>query len=88
MHDGILVYVGILHSGCRNPSLGLATQAKRVTRVRAKISVKECEDEDSHSQVGSHFGSWSPGGLPNLQRVIEEVKTLAVRRFFISLEIY
>jgi hypothetical protein len=29
-------------------------------------SVKECEDEDSHSQVSSHFGSWNPGGLPNL----------------------
>jgi hypothetical protein len=86
MHDGILVYVGILHSGCCNPSLGLATKAKRVTRARAKRNVRECEDEDSHSQVGSHFGSWSLGGLLNLQRTIEEVKTFALKSFFISFE--
>jgi hypothetical protein len=38
---------------------------QRLARVWAKRSVKECEDEDSHSQVSSHFGSWSHGGLPN-----------------------
>jgi hypothetical protein len=36
---------------------------QRFTKVRAKRSVKECEHEDSHSQVSSHFGSWSPDGL-------------------------
>jgi hypothetical protein len=37
---------------------------QRLTRVRAKRSVRECEDEDSHSQVSSHFGKsksqWTP----------------------------
>jgi hypothetical protein len=32
--------------GCHNPSLELTTKAKRVTRVQARRSVKECEDED------------------------------------------
>jgi hypothetical protein len=41
---------------------------RRLARVWAKRSVRECEDEDSHSQVSSHFGSWSPGGLLNLQK--------------------
>ncbi len=41
-----------------------------------------------HSQVNSHFGSWSPGGLPNLQRVIVEIKTPCIEKFFISLESY
>jgi hypothetical protein len=31
-------------------------------------SVRKCEDEDSHSQVSSHCGSWSLGGFSNLQR--------------------
>jgi hypothetical protein len=59
---------------CRDPSLW--------------ESVRECEDEDSHSQVSSHFGSWSPGELPNLQRVITEVKTPRIQEFFMSLESY
>jgi hypothetical protein len=48
----------------------------------------ECEDEDSHSQVSSYFGSWSPGGLPNFQRAIAKVKTPFIEDFFISLEGY
>jgi hypothetical protein len=32
-------------------------------------------NEHSHSQVSSHFGSWSPGGLLSLQRAIAGVKT-------------
>jgi hypothetical protein len=32
-------------------------------------------NEPSHSQMNCHFGSWSPNGLPNLQRVIVGVKT-------------
>jgi hypothetical protein len=51
-------------------------------------SVRECEDEDSHSQVSSHCGSWSPSGLPNLYRAIVEVKTPRIEEFFISLESY
>jgi hypothetical protein len=30
------------------------------------VGQEECENEDSHSQVNSPFGSWSSGGLPNL----------------------
>jgi hypothetical protein len=68
---------------CRNPSLGLATKG-----TQAKRSVRECEEEDSHSQVSSHFGSWSPSGLSNLQRIIAEVKTPCIKEFFIPLKIY
>jgi hypothetical protein len=49
---------------------------------------KEWENEDSHSQVSSLFGSWSPGGLLNLQRVIAEVKTPPIEELFISLATY
>jgi hypothetical protein len=51
-------------------------------------NLRECEDEDSHSQVNSHVESWSPIGLPNLQRIIAEVKTPYIGEFFISLESY
>jgi hypothetical protein len=41
-------------------------------------SVRKCEgvwgSEPSHSQGNSHFGRWSPGGLPKLQRAIAGVK--------------
>jgi hypothetical protein len=49
---------------------------------------EECEKEDSHSQVSSPFGSWSPSGLPNLQGMIAKVKTPCIEEFFISLESY
>ncbi len=61
---------------------------RRLARVRAKRSVRKCEDEDSHSQVNSHFGSWNHGGLSNLQRIIVVVKTTCIEEFFISLESY
>jgi hypothetical protein len=51
-------------------------------------NVRECADEDSHSQVSSHFGNWSPNGLPNLQKAITGVKTPRIEIFFISLESY
>jgi hypothetical protein len=53
-------------------------------------SVRKCEgvwgNEPSHSQGNSHFGRWSPGGLPKLQRAIAGVKTQWLVAFFISLE--
>ncbi len=61
---------------------------QRFIRVRAKRSVKECEHEDPHSQMNSHFGSWSPGGLLNLQRTIAKVKTPCIEEFFISSKKY
>jgi hypothetical protein len=68
-------------------ALGLQPR-QRFTRVRAKRSVRKCENEDSHSQVSSHFGSWSPSGLPHLQRAIVKVKTPRIEEFFISSESY
>ncbi len=52
------------------------------------MSVGECDNEHSHSQMNSHFGSWSPNGVPKLQRTITKVKTPRLVEFFISLEIY
>jgi hypothetical protein len=71
-------------------SYGVATkpwardQGKRVSRARAKKSVRM----KTHSQVSSPFGSWSPSGLPNLHRAIVDVKTPHIEEFFISLESY
>ncbi len=43
-------------------------------------SVRKCEgvwgSEPSHSQGNSHFGRWSPGGVPKLQRAITGGQTL------------
>jgi len=53
-------------------------------------SVRKCEgvwgSEHSHSQGNSHFGRWSPGGLPKLQRAIKGVKPQCLVTLFISLE--
>jgi len=38
--------------------------------------------------VNSHVGSWSPGGVLNVQRVIARVKAQWLEEFFISLERY
>jgi hypothetical protein len=40
-----------------------------------------------HSQVSSHFGSWSLDGFPNLHKVITGVKINWIEEFLISLEI-
>jgi len=70
-------------------TLALGSQPRqRFARAGAKKSVKECENEDSHSLVNSHFGSWNPGGLPNLQRTIEKVKTPCIEKLFISSKNY
>jgi hypothetical protein len=53
-------------------------------------SVRKCEgvwgNEPSHSQGNSHFGRWSLGGLPKLQRAIARVKPQCLVAFFITLE--
>jgi hypothetical protein len=64
------------------------TSTQDVATLALGESLRECEDEDSHSQVSSNVGSWSPVGLPNLQRAIIEVKTPHIEKFFISLENY
>jgi hypothetical protein len=73
---------------CHNPSFGLMTKARACKGAGEKGSpgitshvlgsVGECEIEHSHSQVSSHFGSWNPRGLPNLQRAIARVKTIGL----------
>jgi len=68
-------------------ALGLRPR-QRLTRVQAKRNVRECEHEDSHSEVSSHFGSWNLGGLSNLQKEIAKVKTHCIEKFFISSKIY
>jgi hypothetical protein len=56
---------------CCNPSLGFATKAKGLARLRAKRKPgshtpcsRECRkmwrNEPSHSQSNSHFGRWNP----------------------------
>jgi hypothetical protein len=44
-------------------------------------------NEPPHSQVTSHFGSWSPDGLLNLQKMITRAKTHWIEKFLISMEI-
>ncbi len=62
---------------------------------RCELSVKlgshiscswECKkvrkNEPTHSQVGSHFGSWNPNGFPNFQKMISGVKIHWIEKFF------
>jgi hypothetical protein len=85
MKDGEKKNINLVHVA----TLALDSQPRRrLARARAKKSVRECEDEDSHSQVSFHWESWSPGGLLNLQRMIIEVKTPCIKEFFISLKSY
>jgi len=37
-------------------------------------NVRRCEGMNPHTPREFHFGSWTPDGPPNLQRVIAEVK--------------
>jgi len=87
------------HPCCHNPKLGLTTKA-RVCKVanqkgssgvmpHAPGSVKECEGIGLHTPKGTPtLGSWSPGGLLNVQKTILRIKTQWIEKFFISLEIY
>jgi hypothetical protein len=67
--------------GVLQPSLSVRDKSKGLQRCRPSVKVDshiscswECGrlqgNEPPHSQVSSHFRSWSPNGLPNLQRVI------------------
>jgi hypothetical protein len=74
-----------------NPSLGLVTEAKacKVTSQERKPgSERKWRNEPSHSQRSFHLGSWSPGGLPNVQRAISGVKTQWIEELFIPLKSY
>jgi hypothetical protein len=80
------------HFGPNVATLALGSRPRKgPARTRAKKEagfVGKCENEHSHSQMSFHFGSWSPGGLSNLQNVITGVKTHCIEEFFISLESY
>jgi hypothetical protein len=39
-----------------------------------------------HTLREFHIGSWSPNGLPNLQREIAGVKNSWLEEFFVSME--
>jgi hypothetical protein len=38
-------------------------------------------NEPSHSQVNSHFGSWSPNGLSNFQKAIAGVEPIGLKNY-------
>jgi hypothetical protein len=44
------------------------------------------KNEPTHSQMGSHFGSWSLDGLPNFHRGILKDKIHWIKKLFIPLE--
>jgi len=73
-----------MNSESRNPSLGFATKAKGSQGRRPKRVGERRLTLPSELP----FGSWSPGGVPNFQRAMEEVKTFHIRELFISLESY
>ncbi len=49
-------------------------------------NVGGCEGMNPHSQMGSHFGSWSLNGLPNFQKTIIGVKTHFFGKFLTPLK--
>ncbi len=96
-HDKAKIVSNRSKYNCRNPSLGLATKAKGVARLRTRKEPgnhsecsKECKkvsgSEPSHSQREFNFGSWNSDALPNLQKKISRVKTPWLEEFFIPLE--
>ncbi len=70
-------------------ALGISPR-QRYGKVQVGSATRECRrvwgNEPTHSQVDSHFGSWSLDGFPNLQRTIGRVKSHWIENFFISLE--
>jgi len=49
-------------------------------------SVRRCEGMNPHTLREFHIGSWSPSGLPNLQREIAGVKNSWLEELFVSME--
>jgi hypothetical protein len=63
-----------------------AKKEARESHLMLRECMKVWKNEPSHSQVSSHFGNWSPNGVPNFQRTIVGVNTHWIEEFFISLE--
>ncbi len=82
---------------CHDPNLGFATKerawkgADRKCNLGVIFTLLECErvweNEPTHSQMNSHFGTWSPYGIQNFQKVILGIKNHWIEKFFIPLEI-
>jgi hypothetical protein len=68
--------------GCKVVGQEKTQESHHILRKCRKV----WESEPSHSQGNSHFGRWSPDGLPKFQRAILGVKTQWLVTFFISLE--
>jgi len=78
---------------CHNLNFGLATTARACKGAGQEGSPKvascvlknvgECEGMNPHTP---NFGSWSPNGLPNIQRVISGSQTHWIEKKIISLE--
>ncbi len=70
-------------------NFGLKHVATLALGSRPSHCARKCEGMNPpHSQVSSHFGSWNPNGLLNLQKVITWDKTHWIEKFLISLENY
>jgi hypothetical protein len=84
LHCSLIFNCGNLALGLRSKQDFVRLQAKRKPGSEGK-----CEGMNPHTPKGtSTLGVWSPGGLPNLQRVIAGVQTQWIEEFFISLESY
>jgi len=79
------------------PSPWARNQGKSLQKCKPKMKPmshilcsQECRrvwgNEPTHSQVDSHFGTWSPNRLLNLQRMIVGIKTHWSEKFLIPLE--
>jgi hypothetical protein len=61
-------------------TLALGSRPKRrLARARAKRRVREGEDEDSHSQVSFHYGSWIFGGLQTFREQLQGSKHFTLK---------
>jgi hypothetical protein len=72
------------------PRQGLA-KVRAKSEPRSHISCyRKCKrvwrNEPPHSQMSSHFGSWSLNGLSNFQKLIAGVKNHWIEEFLISLK--
>jgi hypothetical protein len=68
-----------LHTPKATPTLGNGVPIVATLALGLRPRQRGCkgtgQEEPSHSQGNSHFGKWSPGGFPKLQRAISKVKT-------------
>ncbi len=84
-----MCYIPIFY---HNPSLGLTTKARACKSAghegsqgvmsHALGSARKCEGIDPHTPKGNcYFGSWTPDGLSNVQRMIVGSKPNGLRSY-------